>query len=262
MNKKIGAFWILFATVASACYGGFSWGPSGGGGSGCVKSTDCSTVIAAGACCVNTTTGVIYGGNGSGAVSAGAAATIAFRPMSTLSSGSSASVQNMGSSSAASLIFKIPRGATGSTGATGATGSQGIQGIQGAQGIQGIQGAQGFRGYSGARGPAGSAIQETVTSGGTCSTSYNVDPTAGTMITLSLNGACQIGVTSLAAGYSFTLYLTQLSTTAPTFTTAYKWDSGAPPPWSVTATKYDTVFCTSPDGTKLVCGAIIDGRSS
>ena len=102
--------------------------------------------------------------------------------------------------------------------------------------------------------------KETVTAGGTCSTSYNVDPTAGTMINLTLNGACQIGVTNLAAGHSFTVYLTQSSTTAPTFTSAYKWAAGTAPTWSTSATKYDTIACGSPDGTKLICAAVIDGR--
>ena len=47
---------------------------------------------------------------------AGAAATLAFQNLSTLAPGTSASAQNTGSSTAASLILKIPRGATGATG--------------------------------------------------------------------------------------------------------------------------------------------------
>jgi hypothetical protein len=102
--------------------------------------------------------------------------------------------------------------------------------------------------------------KETVTAGGTCSTSYNINPTAGTMITLTLSGACTIGVTNLAAGHSFVLFLTQSSTTTPTFSSAFKWPGGTVPSWSSTATKYDTVACASPDGSKLICNALLDGR--
>lgn len=101
---------------------------------------------------------------------------------------------------------------------------------------------------------------ERVVTGGTCSTSYTVNPATGGSITLTLNGACEIGVTNLTAGQGFTLYLTQSATTAPTFTSAYKWALGTAPTWSATATKYDTVSCASPDGVKLICGAVIDAR--
>lgn len=102
--------------------------------------------------------------------------------------------------------------------------------------------------------------KETVVAGGTCSTSYNVNPTNGTMVTLNLSGACQIGVTSMAAGHSFKIFITQSSTTAPTFTSAFKWAGGTAPTWSTSATKYDTIRCDSPDGTKAMCSAIVDGR--
>ncbi len=103
-------------------------------------------------------------------------------------------------------------------------------------------------------------VVETVTAGGTCSTSYNVDPTAGTMINLTLNGACAIGVTSLAAGHSFTIKLTQSSTTLPTFTSAYKWTTATTPTFSSSATKYDMIACVSLDGTTLDCNALVDVR--
>jgi hypothetical protein len=101
---------------------------------------------------------------------------------------------------------------------------------------------------------------ETVVAGGTCSTSYNIDPTTGTMFTLTLNGACTIGVTNLAAGHSFTIKLTQSASTAPTFSSAYKWPGGTAPTWSTTATKYDVIACASFDGTTLMCQGMIDVR--
>ncbi len=103
-------------------------------------------------------------------------------------------------------------------------------------------------------------VLETVIAGGTCSTSYNFDPTTGTMLNLTLNGACAIGVTNLAAGHSFTIKLTQSSTVAPTFTSAYKWALATPPTWSTSATKYDMVACVSLDGTTLDCSGIVDVR--
>lgn len=101
---------------------------------------------------------------------------------------------------------------------------------------------------------------ETVVAGGTCSTSYNVNPTNGSMVNLTLNGACAIGVTSLSAGHSFTIKLSQTSTVAPTFTAAYKWQSAVVPTWSAVNGKFDTIACVSLDGTTLQCSALIDLR--
>jgi hypothetical protein len=101
---------------------------------------------------------------------------------------------------------------------------------------------------------------ETVVNAGTCSTTYNVNPANGGTILLTLNGACQVTATSLAAGQSFILYLTQSGSTAPTFSDAFKWPNGSPPVFSSSATKYDSISCASPDGLKLICGAIIDAR--
>jgi hypothetical protein len=78
---------------------------------------------------------------------AGAAASVTVGTVTTGAPGSSASVVNAGSSSAAVLNFTIPAGATGAQGQAGATG---------AQGIQGIQGPAGPAGATGATGPAGS----------------------------------------------------------------------------------------------------------
>jgi hypothetical protein len=84
---------------------------------------------------------------------AGAAASVQVGTVTTGAPGSSASVVNAGTSSAAVLNFTIPAGATGAQGQAGATGAQGIQGIQG---IQGPAGPAGPTGPAGATGPAGS----------------------------------------------------------------------------------------------------------
>ena len=59
----------------------------------------------------------------------GTAATIAAGSTTTLSPGTSATVTNVGTSSAATFNFGIPQGVTGATGATGSTGAQGVAGI-------------------------------------------------------------------------------------------------------------------------------------
>jgi uncharacterized protein (UPF0254 family) len=83
----------------------------------------------------------------------GDAATIAVGSVTTGAAGSAATVTNVGSSSAATFNFSIPRG---DTGATGAQGSQGIQGATGATGATGAQGIQGIQGVAGADGSDGS----------------------------------------------------------------------------------------------------------
>lgn len=103
-------------------------------------------------------------------------------------------------------------------------------------------------------------VLETVVAGGTCSTTYTVDPTTGSMFNVTLNGACSLAVTNLAAGHSFTIKLTQSATTAPTFTSAYKWTTATTPTFSTSATKYDMIACVSLDGTTLDCNALIDVR--
>jgi hypothetical protein len=76
----------------------------------------------------------------------GPAGTIAINNVSTGAPGSSASVTNVGTPTAAQLNISIPQGAQG---------TQGIQGPQGPQGAQGIQGPQGAQGIQGPQGPAG-----------------------------------------------------------------------------------------------------------
>jgi len=65
---------------------------------------------------------------------AGAAATISVGTVSTGAPGSSATVTNTGTTSAAVLDFALPRGDVGATGATGATGSTGAAGADGSDG--------------------------------------------------------------------------------------------------------------------------------
>ena len=84
----------------------------------------------------------------------GAAATIAVGTVTTGAAGSSATVINSGTSSAATFDFVIPRGDTGAT-ATGATGATGPQGATGATGPQGATGATGPAGADGADGANG-----------------------------------------------------------------------------------------------------------
>ena len=62
------------------------------------------------------------------------AGTITIGTVTTGAAGSSATISNVGTPSAAVLNFSIPMGNIG------LTGPQGIQGIQGAQGIQGLPG--------------------------------------------------------------------------------------------------------------------------
>jgi hypothetical protein len=89
--------------------------------------------------------------------SAGTAATIGIGTVATGAPGSSATVTNAGTQSAALFDFVIPQGATGPTGATGATGAQGPKGDTGDIGSAGATGATGTQGATGATGPAGAS---------------------------------------------------------------------------------------------------------
>lgn len=118
----------------------------------------------------------VAGFPGTGGGGSGAAGTVAIGTVTTGAPGSSATVTNVGTSTAAILNFSIPRGdtgatgatgaagptgpagptgATGATGAAGAAGPQGPQGAQGATGATGPQGIQGEQGVQGETGPAG-----------------------------------------------------------------------------------------------------------
>lgn len=86
---------------------------------------------------------------------AGTAATIAVGTVTTGAPNSSASVTNVGSSSAAVFDFSIPQGTVGAQGPTGNTGPQGDPGPQGSQGPQGETGATGAQGPQGDPGADG-----------------------------------------------------------------------------------------------------------
>lgn len=85
---------------------------------------------------------------------AGSAATIA---VGNVTSGTTASVTNSGTSSAAVFDFVLPKGEKGETGETGATGPTGPQGPKGDTGDTGPQGAKGDTGDTGETGPQGPA---------------------------------------------------------------------------------------------------------
>ena len=91
---------------------------------------------------------------------AGAAASVAVGTVTTGAPGSSASVVNGGTSSAAVLNFTIPAGAAGAQGPAGATGPQGPQGLKG---DTGATGAQGPAGATGPQGPAGTTTWAGIT---------------------------------------------------------------------------------------------------
>lgn len=85
----------------------------------------------------------------------GSAATVTVGTVSTLPSGSSATVVNAGTSAAAVLNFGIPAGVQGPQGPQGEQGPQGIQGREGEKGEKGDIGPQGPEGPEGPQGPRG-----------------------------------------------------------------------------------------------------------
>jgi hypothetical protein len=104
-------------------------------------------------------------------LSSGGSSTITIGTVTTGASGSSASITNSGTSSAAILNFSVPKGDVGpqglkgDTGATGATGATGETGPAGAQGQQGIQGLTGPAGTNGTNGTSSTITIGTVTTG-------------------------------------------------------------------------------------------------
>jgi hypothetical protein len=136
LNTLTGAPGSLAAVGASGTTGAVALtftvpqGPTGPSGpSGAAGPTGAGTVGAAGP----------TGATGA----AGTAATIGVGTVNTGVAGSSATVTNAGTSSAAIFNFSIPKGATGATGATGAAGATGSNGSQGPTGAAGAQGATG-----------------------------------------------------------------------------------------------------------------------
>lgn len=168
----------------------------------------------------------------------GEAATIAVGTVTTGDPGTSASITNVGTSSAAIFDFVIPRGNTGTTGATGATGATGPQGAtgpagatgpQGPQGETGPQGIQGIQGIQGEPGPQGEqGIQgETGPAGAAGPQGPQGDPgpqgTAGTAATITIGA-----VTTGAAGTSVSVTNSGTSSAAILNFTIPKGDTGDP----------------------------------
>lgn len=88
----------------------------------------------------------------------GEPATVTIGSVSTLPAGATATVENVGTESAAVLVFGIPVGATGEQGPQGESGAQGERGERGPvgpAGPQGDAGPQGPRGETGAKGETG-----------------------------------------------------------------------------------------------------------
>jgi hypothetical protein len=96
------------------------------------------------------------------------------------------------------------------------------------------------------------SIKETVVTGGTCSTSYAINPANGTIFTLTLSGACQLTYASPVAGTSFMVKLSQSSTTAPTFGSTLVFSTT--PAWSSTSGKVDRFACVCE--TSSYCGCV------
>ena len=131
-------------------------------------------------------------------VSAGAGtATVSIVSTTTGAPGSSASVANSGTSTAAILAFTIPRGNTGVTGSTGATGATGPTGLTGSIGATGPIGSTGLTGSQGPTGPTGltGSVGATGSTGPTGSTGL-----AGAAATISIGT-----ITTGAAGSSATV---------------------------------------------------------
>lgn len=181
--------------------------------------------------------GLTVGGNLGGTGGSGEAATIAVGTVTTGDPGTSASITNVGTSSAAIFDFVIPRGNTGTTGATGATGATGPQGEtgpagatgpQGPQGETGPQGIQGIQGIQGEPGPQGEqGIQgETGPAGATGPQGPQGDPgpqgTAGTAATITIGA-----VTTGSAGTNVSVTNSGTSTAATLNFTIPRGDTGA-----------------------------------
>lgn len=96
-------------------------------------------------------------------IGGGGASTVTVGATTTGAAGSSASVTNSGTSTAAVLNFTIPTGAQGPAGAPGAQGPMGLPGApgpQGAPGPMGPIGPMGLPGAAGMQGPAGTNGQD------------------------------------------------------------------------------------------------------
>jgi hypothetical protein len=131
------------------------------------------------------------------------------------SAGSSVSVTNSGTSSAAIFDFTIPRGDTGATGPAGPTGSTGPTGATGPQGPQGPKGDTGDTGPAGATGAKGDAGTAATITVGSVTTGA-----AGSSVSVTNSG------TSSAAIFDFTIPRGDTGATGATGAKGDKGDTG------------------------------------
>lgn len=155
---------------------------------------------------------------------AGSAATIAIGTVTTGAAGSSATVTNSGTASAAVLDFSIPKGNTGAQGPQGATGATGPQGPAGATGPQGPAGGSAVT-LSGNISPyVNQSTTLTITNYNAFST-YSVSVTAGsvsisgdtiTFTAPSLAQTVTLTVTLDGVGHGFSLVIQAAGVSTPT----------------------------------------------
>lgn len=137
----------------------------------------------------------------SGLSSGGGSSTITLGSVLTGDAGSSVSIVNSGTPTAAVFNFTIPRGATGSTGATGPQGLKGDTGDTGPQGSTGLTGSTGATGAAGAAGSAATISIGTVTTGAAGSSA--VVTNAGTTSAAVLNFTIPRGADGSGGGSTF-----------------------------------------------------------
>lgn len=137
----------------------------------------------------------------SGLSSGGGSSTITLGSVLTGEAGSSVSIVNSGTPTAAVFNFTIPRGATGATGNTGPQGLKGDTGDTGPQGSTGLTGATGATGAAGAAGSAATISIGTVTTGAAGSSA--VVTNAGTTSAAVLNFTIPRGADGSGGGSTF-----------------------------------------------------------
>ena len=137
----------------------------------------------------------------SGLSSGGGSSTITLGSVLTGDAGSSVSIVNSGTPTAAVFNFTIPRGATGATGDTGPQGLKGDTGDTGPQGSTGLTGATGATGAAGAAGSAATISIGTVTTGAAGSSA--VVTNAGTTSAAVLNFTIPRGADGSGGGSTF-----------------------------------------------------------
>ena len=170
----------------------------------------------------------------SGLSSSGGSSTITLGSVLTGDAGSSVSIVNSGTPTAAVLNFTIPRGATGATGAVGPQGLKGDTGDTGPQGPIGLTGATGATGATGSAGSAATISIGTVTTGvaGSSATVTNAGTTSAAVLNFTIprgadgssGGSTFSGNTDAVAEGTTNLYFTDARAIAATnqrFTDVY-----------------------------------------